>query len=117
MRRVSTGIAVVLSTLLLVCISSTQQIATTSVPNLIRYGGTLKDANGAPIAATIGVTFAIYKQQDGGAAVWMETQNVTPDAERSVQRAAGEHDRHWIAERSVLAGRAALAGRAGARTS
>jgi hypothetical protein len=28
----------------------------------------------------LGVTFAIYKQQDGGAPVWMETQTVTPDA-------------------------------------
>ena len=26
------------------------------------------------------MTFAIYKQQDGGAPVWMETQNVTTDA-------------------------------------
>ena len=31
-------------------------------------------------STTVGVTFAIYKQQDGGAPVWMETQNVTPDA-------------------------------------
>ena len=28
----------------------------------------------------MGVTFAIYNQQDGGAPVWMETQNVTLDA-------------------------------------
>ena len=44
-------------------------------------GGVLKDAQGANLSpATLGVTFAIYKQQDGGAPVWMETQNVTPDA-------------------------------------
>ncbi len=30
--------------------------------------------------ATVGVIFAIYKQQDGGAPVWQETQNVTLDA-------------------------------------
>ncbi len=69
-----------LSGLLLAGIISAQQASTTSVPNLIRYGGTLKEANGAPVAATAGVTFAIYKQQDGGAPVWMETQNVTTDA-------------------------------------
>ena len=31
-------------------------------------------------STTVGVTFAIYKQQDGGAAIWLETQNVTTDA-------------------------------------
>jgi hypothetical protein len=31
-------------------------------------------------AKTVGVTFAIYRQQDGGAPLWLETQNVTPDS-------------------------------------
>ena len=89
--------------------------STTAVPNLIRYGGTLKDVP-APDSATLGVTFAIYKQQDGGAPVWMETQNVTPDA-AAIQRSAGQHHRYRLAERSVLARGAALAGGASARTS
>jgi hypothetical protein len=61
---------------------STVTMATTiSVPNLIRYSGTLKDAQGtAAPSATTGVTFAIYHQQDGGAPIWMETQNVASDA-------------------------------------
>ncbi len=94
MRRVSTIIALALCTLLCVAISSAQQTsttattastattATTSVPNLIRYSGTLKDAQGAALASTtpVGVTFAIYNQQDGGTAVWQETQNVTADS-------------------------------------
>jgi hypothetical protein len=82
MRRFSTSIALALSTLLLVSISSAQQTSTTAVPNLIRYSGTLKDAQGTASvpSTTLGVTFAIYKQQDGGAPVWQETQNVTPDA-------------------------------------
>lgn len=82
MRRFSTTLAIAISTLLFVSICSAQQTATTSVPNLIRYSGTLKDAQGAaPSSSTaVGVTFSIYKQQDGGASVWMETQNVTPDA-------------------------------------
>ena len=75
-------LAIAISTLLFVSICSAQQTATTSVPNLIRYSGTLKDAQGAaPSSSTaVGVTFSIYKQQDGGASVWMETQNVTPEA-------------------------------------
>ena len=81
MRRFSFSIVLALSTLLLVSVSAAQQAATTTVPNLIRYSGTLKDAQGAvPSGTPLGVTFAIYKQQDGGAAVWQETQNVTPDA-------------------------------------
>ena len=79
MRRFT--IAIALFVLLLVAITSAQPAPTTSVPNLIRYGGTLKDAQGAPIASsTLGVTYAIYRQQDGGAPIWMETQNVTTDA-------------------------------------
>ena len=84
MRRFRTTIVLALATLLSVSISicAAQQVATTAVPNLIRYSGTLKDAQGAALSSStaVGVTFSIYKQQDGGAAVWMETQNVTPDA-------------------------------------
>src|ERR1022692_1554103 len=62
--------------------SVSAQAATNTVPNLIRYSGTLKGEQGAAasLSATVGVTFAIYKQQDGGAPIWMETQNVTPEA-------------------------------------
>jgi hypothetical protein len=81
MRRFRTTIALALATLLLISVSSAQQTSTTAVPNLIRYSGTLKDAQGAvPSGTPLGVTFAIYKQQDGGAAVWQETQNVTLEA-------------------------------------
>ena len=82
MRRFRTTVVLALATLLSISICSAQQTATTSVPNLIRYSGTLKDAQGAalPSSTAVGVTFSIYKQQDGGASVWMETQNVTPDA-------------------------------------
>jgi hypothetical protein len=82
MRRFRTTIVLALATFLSISICSAQQTASTSVPNLVRYSGTLKDAQGAALSSTtaVGVTFSIYKQQDGGAAVWMETQNVTPDA-------------------------------------
>jgi len=81
MRRFVTSLAVVALAALLVSASFAQQASTLTVPNLIRYGGVLKDAQGAPlVTSTVGITFAIYKQQDGGAPVWMETQTVTPDA-------------------------------------
>jgi hypothetical protein len=79
MRRISIAIAV--STMLFVSIVSAQQATSTTVPNLIRYSGILKDAQGVPLSsATVGITFAIYKQQDGGAPVWMETQSAATDA-------------------------------------
>jgi hypothetical protein len=50
------------------------------VPRLIKFSGTLLDAQDRPMAGPVGVTFALHAQQTGGAALWMETQNVTPDA-------------------------------------
>jgi hypothetical protein len=49
------------------------------VPNLIKYSGVLKDASGTVLSTPSGVTFLIYKDEQGGTALWMETQNVQPD--------------------------------------
>ncbi len=84
MSRLVAALAVALSTALLVTTNFAQQASPFTIPNLIRYGGVLKNAEGATVSSsTVGVTFAIYKQQDGGAAIWMETQNVTTDASGS----------------------------------
>jgi hypothetical protein len=50
------------------------------VPRLIKFSGTLLDAPDRPMTGPVGVTFALHAQQTGGAALWIETQNVTPDA-------------------------------------
>ncbi|MFI5056956.1 MAG: tail fiber domain-containing protein [Candidatus Acidiferrales bacterium] len=50
------------------------------VPRLVKFSGTLLDAQDRPMAGPVGVTFALHAQQTGGAALWLETQNVTPDA-------------------------------------
>src|SRR5215469_359292 len=52
----------------------------TPVPRLVRFSGTLFDDQGQPMKGPVGVTFALYAQQSGGAALWMETQNVEPNA-------------------------------------
>jgi hypothetical protein len=49
------------------------------VPRLVRFVGTLKDELGKPRTGVVGVTFAVYKEQEGGAALWLETQNVELD--------------------------------------
>ena len=47
-----------------------------SVPRLVQFNGTVQQAAGRPVA---GITFALYKDQEGGAPIWMETQNVALD--------------------------------------
>ena len=49
------------------------------VPRLVKFAGTLKDELGKARTGVLGVTFAVYKEQEGGAALWLETQNVGLD--------------------------------------
>ena len=51
----------------------------TIIPRLVKFSGTLLDAQDRPLAGPVGLTFALYAQQTGGAALWMETQNIKPD--------------------------------------
>jgi hypothetical protein len=52
---------------------------TSALPRLVRFGGTAKDLNGNPLTGVVGITFALYSGQTGGAPLWIETQNVTAD--------------------------------------
>src|ERR1700678_2133032 len=54
--------------------------ATETVPHLVQFNGTLRDSAARPISGVTSVTFAVYAEQDGGAALWTETQNVLADA-------------------------------------
>ena len=51
-----------------------------ALPRLVRLGGTAKDLNGTPLTGLVGITFTLYSEQTGGAALWLETQNVTADS-------------------------------------
>jgi len=53
---------------------------TDSVPHLIRFSGTVKDVSGKPVSGVVGITFALYADENGGPALWLETQNVQADA-------------------------------------
>ncbi len=72
-----------LSTLLYCMFAHAQQAAETSssaiVPALVNFSGTLTDNNGKPLTGVAGVTFLLYKDEQGGAPLWLETQNVHPD--------------------------------------
>jgi hypothetical protein len=50
-----------------------------AVPHLVRFSGLVKDAAGQPLSGTVGITFALYRDQEGGAPLWLETQNVATD--------------------------------------
>ena len=76
------GLCVVLS---LVCQIQAQQVGTssnglTALPRLVRFSGTARDINGNPLTGVVGITFALYSDESGGAALWLESQNVQADA-------------------------------------
>jgi cytoskeletal protein CcmA (bactofilin family) len=54
---------------------STEAVAV--VPPIVNFNGTLQNAGNV---GTVGVTFSLYKEQQGGAPLWIETQNVSVDA-------------------------------------
>jgi trimeric autotransporter adhesin len=55
-------------------------LATVTVPRMVQYSGVLKINQSTLAGRVAGVTFALYKEQEGGAPLWIETQNVTLDA-------------------------------------
>ena len=50
-----------------------------AVPTLVNFNGMVADASGKSLGSMVGITFSLYKDQQGGAPLWMETQNVQPD--------------------------------------
>jgi hypothetical protein len=59
--------------------STSNATSTAAVPRLVKFGGIVKDDVGHAKTGVVGVTFAIYKDQEGGAPLWLETQNVQAD--------------------------------------
>jgi len=59
--------------------SAVEQQPGTTVPRVIKFSGVVKDSTGAIPTEAVGLTFSIYELQEGGAALWTETQTVRPD--------------------------------------
>ena len=71
------------SVVVLLSIGAAQQaslVSESSVPRLVNFSGHATDANGKVISGVAGATFAIYRDQDGGAPLWIETQSVAADS-------------------------------------
>jgi hypothetical protein len=67
--------------LLVVCIGLIgMQGLSAQSPPLVPATGVVRDASGQPRVGAAAVTFAIYAEQEGGDALWSETQNLTLNA-------------------------------------
>jgi hypothetical protein len=55
--------------------SASLSSAVAAVPRLVKYSGTVRDARGEPLGSVaVRLSFAVYEEQTGGAALWAETQ-------------------------------------------
>jgi hypothetical protein len=69
-----------------VCTTPAQTVApnssliSTQVPRLIKLSGVALDETHKPMTGVVGITFSLYKDQQGGSPLWVETQNVQADA-------------------------------------
>jgi len=52
-----------------------------TVPRLVRIANTFHPANGLAASPVEGITLSIYREEQGGAPLWHETQNVNVDSE------------------------------------
>jgi hypothetical protein len=75
-RRVLVCLTAVLFSLTVIA----QQSSTANVPRQLRFGGTVKSADGTPRTGVVGVMFSLYSEQQGSTALWTELQNVQLDA-------------------------------------
>jgi hypothetical protein len=83
MKRLKLYILCLLITICAVTSAQSQTTNTTTldsvVPNLVKFSGTASDLNGKPMSGMVGINLALYKDQQGGAPLWLETQNVSSD--------------------------------------
>ena len=52
-----------------------------AVPRLMRFSGVAKEAAGTPQSGVTDLTFSLYREEEGGEALWFETQTVVTDAQ------------------------------------
>ncbi len=76
------------------------------VPSLVKFTGALSDTNGRPLTGTVGVTFLLYKEQTGGAPLWMETQNLQADKNGHYSAMLGSATAHGLPADVFMAGEA-----------
>src|SRR3984957_9860705 len=78
-RRVVFSLAAQLLILLPLTNLASAQTQSSAVPRLVQFSGII-NVHETPRAGVIGLTFALYKDEQGGAPVWLETQNAKLDS-------------------------------------
>ena len=76
------------------------------VPGVVKFAGVLNDAAGKPLTGIVGVTFFLYKDQSGGAPLWMETLNVQANPNGRYSVMLGSTTNHGIPADAFAAGEA-----------
>jgi hypothetical protein len=59
--------------------SAAPTVGVGAVPRFIRFSGAMRDPNGDPLRGVVDIELGIYRDREGGDAVWLETQNVELD--------------------------------------
>jgi trimeric autotransporter adhesin len=68
------------SVLSLAAQTSAGSAVTAQVPPVIQFSDVATDDTGSPLSGPVVITFSLYNNARGGAALWTETQNVQPDS-------------------------------------
>jgi trimeric autotransporter adhesin len=76
-------VVVFLSTVVVSTLAQTaapnSSVVSTQIPRLIKFSGVAQDEARKSLSGVVGVTFSLYKDQQGGSPLWVETQNVRAD--------------------------------------
>ena len=49
-----------------------------AVPSLVNFAGVLTDSTGKPLSGVVGVTFCLYREQQGGVPLWSRPRTFIP---------------------------------------
>jgi hypothetical protein len=91
--------------------------AASAVPQIIQFSGTLGSTSAPAPSGTVSITFTLYENEQGGTALWSETQNVQVDAQGHYTALLGSISpeglplnmfttvqAHWLAVQPLLQG-------------
>src|SRR5262249_7853092 len=68
------------------------------VPRIVRFSGTIKDPNGAPVSGGAHVTFAFYESFEGGSPLWSESYDLQLGNDGRYSVLLGAQAQHGIPE-------------------
>jgi hypothetical protein len=96
--------------------SSAASLVSSTVPQIIQFSGTLGGSASVP-SGTVSITFTLYENEQGGTALWSETDNVRVDAQGHYTALLGSASpqglpvslfttaqAHWLAVQPLLEG-------------